>query len=135
MRTSGGEAWRSGTVSLSCTRQTVAASEMADDQRFAHLTTLACHELRTPLATVSGFARTLARLELADPAGEYVKMIEAAAAQIRELLEQLAIVARIETGRFDPVFGDVDSLELARAAAEELGEERVLVSGDRKSVV
>ena len=79
---------------------------------------------------MSGFARTLARLELADPAGEYVKMIEAAAAQIRELLEQLAIVARIETGRFDPVFGEVDSLELARAVAEELGEERVVVSGD-----
>jgi len=103
---------------------------MADDRRFAHLTSLACHELRTPLATVSGFARTLARLELAEPAGQYAGMIEQATAQIRELLEQLTIVSRIETGRFDPVLGEIDTLELARAAAEELGVDRVAVSGD-----
>jgi len=102
---------------------------LTDDRRFAQLTSIACHELRTPLATVSGFARTLARLELAEPAGQYAGMIEAAAAQLRDLLEQLTIVARIETGRFDPALGEIDTLELARAASEELGDDRVSVSG------
>ena len=33
----------------------------ADD--FPRLVSLACHDLRTPLATVFGFARTLVRME------------------------------------------------------------------------
>jgi len=107
---------------------------LTDDQRFAQLTSIACHELSTPLATVSGFARTLARLELAEPAGQYAGMIEAAAAQLRDLLEQLTIVARIETGRFDPALGEIDTLELARAASEELGDDRVSVSGSGSPV-
>lgn len=107
---------------------------MTDNRRFAHLTSLACHELRTPLATVSGFARTLARLELAEPAAQYAGMIEQATVQIRDLLEQLTIVTRIETGRFDPMLGEVDTLELCRVAAEELGDDRVSVSGNGASV-
>jgi len=86
--------------------------------------------MRTPLATVYGFARTLSRQDLGEPAGQYARMIEEATAQVRELLEQLAIVARIESGRFDPVLGEADSLELAKAAPLELGEERVHVSGE-----
>ena len=85
--------------------------------------------MRTPLATVYGFARTLSRQELGEPAGQYARMIEEATAQVKELLEQLAIVARIESGRFDPVLGEADSLELANAALVELGEDRVRVSG------
>ena len=107
---------------------------MPDDQRFARLTSLACHDMRTPLATVYGFARTLSRQELGEPAGQYARMIEEATAQVKELLDQLAIVARIESDRFDPVLGEADSLELARAAPAELGEERVVVSGEGATV-
>ena len=32
---------------------------MTDDNAFARLVSLACHDLRTPLATVHGFATTL----------------------------------------------------------------------------
>ncbi len=103
---------------------------MPDDQRFARLTSLACHDMRTPLATVYGFARTLSRLELGEPAEQYARMIEEATAQVKELLEQLAIVARIEAGRFDPVLGEADTLELAQAVPAELGGERVTVSGE-----
>lgn len=99
------------------------------DLRLARLAGIAAHDLRTPLATVYGFSRTLAGLELEEPAGRYVEMIEAASAQIGELLDQLSIVARIESGRFDPPFEVLDSLELARTAAEPLGDERVRVSG------
>jgi signal transduction histidine kinase len=103
---------------------------MASDTRFPELVSIACHDLRTPLATVYGFSRTLGRLELEGPASRYVEMIDAASDQLGELLDQLSLVTRIESGRFEPSLTEVDSLELARAAAAELGEERVLVSGD-----
>jgi signal transduction histidine kinase len=103
---------------------------MDNDTAFARLVSLACHDLRTPLATVSGFAKTLTRAgSLEDPAARYVAMIEAAAGQMAELLDELGIVARIEAGRYEPVLRDADTLELARSAAHELGEERVVVSG------
>jgi two-component system OmpR family sensor kinase len=103
---------------------------MTDSRTFAELAGVACHDLRTPLATVVGFARTLARLDLEAPASKYVEMIDAASGQIEDLLEHLAIVARIEAGRYDPRLEEIDSLELARAAADELEDSRVAVSGE-----
>ena len=103
---------------------------MRNDTSFARLVSLACHDLRTPLATVSGFATTLIRTgQLEDPTDRYVGMIETAAGQMAELLEQLGLVARIEGGRYEPALREVDTLALAHAAAEHLGEERVVVSG------
>jgi signal transduction histidine kinase len=96
---------------------------VAPEDSFARFVSLACHDLRTPLATVAGFAHTLDRREeLGDPAQRYVGMILAASEQIGELLEQLGLVARIEAGRYEPVLTEVDTLELARAAASALGE-------------
>lgn len=96
---------------------------MASGDSFAHLVALACHDLRTPLATVSGFAHTLERLEeLRPPADRYVEMILAGAEQMTELLEELALVARIESGRYQPALVEADTLELASAAAGRLGE-------------
>jgi signal transduction histidine kinase len=92
---------------------------------------LACHDLRTPLATVHGFARTLVGMEaIEDPARRYIGMIDSASDQLAELVEELALAARIEAGRYDPVLTETDTLELARAAADRLGAERVGVSGD-----
>jgi signal transduction histidine kinase len=96
---------------------------MALDDSFARLVSLACHDLRTPLATVSGFAHTIDRLEqLAPPADRYVEMILAGSEQMADLLEDLALVSRIESGRFEPVLVEVDTLELVQAAAAHLGE-------------
>jgi signal transduction histidine kinase len=103
---------------------------MGQDSRFPRLVSLACHDLRTPLATVHGFARTLARLELEDPARRYVEMIDTASQQLAELLDELSLVARIEAGQFEPRLADADSLELAQRAAQELEERTVSVSGD-----
>ena len=65
-----------------------------------------------------GFARTIERTqELEDPLARYLEMIGAAAAQMTELLETLSAVARIESGRYDPVVAEADTLDLARAAA------------------
>lgn len=92
---------------------------------------LACHDLRTPLATVHGFAHTLARGEgLDETAARYVGMIGSASGQLDELIDQLSVAARVEAGRYDPPLRTVDTLELTRAAAARLGEERVGVSGD-----
>jgi signal transduction histidine kinase len=103
---------------------------MAVDDRFARLVSLACHDLRTPLATVSGFAHTLERLEeLGPPADRYVEMILAGAEQMADLLEDLALVARIESGRFDPNLFESDTRELADAAAARL-EERASAAGE-----
>jgi signal transduction histidine kinase len=107
---------------------------MTDDKRFAELVSLACHDLRTPLATVFGFARTLGKTELEPPVDRYVEMIEAASMQLTDLLDELALVARIEAGRYEPRLTSVDSLELARAAAAELEEGRVAVEGTGATV-
>jgi signal transduction histidine kinase len=105
--------------------------KVTDNPRFPQLVSLAAHDLRTPLATVSGFAKTLTRAgELEEPAARYVQMIEAASDQIAELLDQLGLAARIEDGRYQPTLQEADTLELARAAAATLGEERVAVAGD-----
>ena len=108
---------------------------MPNDTSFARLVSLACHDLRTPLATVHGFTTTLARTtELAPPADRYLVMIEAASRQLAELLDELSLVARIEAGRYDPLLRDAETVELAGAAAERLGSDRVRVSGEGAAV-
>lgn len=108
---------------------------MQNDTSFARLVSLACHDVRTPLATVHGFARTLSRTaDLEPPADRYLEMIEAASSQIAELLDELSLAARLESGRYEPAVSETDTLEVAQAAAERLGPERVRVSGDGATV-
>jgi len=57
-------------------------------------------------------------------------MINAAATQLAELIDDLSVAARLVGDRYDPPLRPVDTLELAQSAAEQLGDERVLVSGD-----
>ncbi len=103
---------------------------MADNSSFSRLVSLAAHDLRTPLATVSGFAKTLNRSgELVEPASRYVEMIEAASAQMVELLDELGLAARIEGGRYSPTLRDADTRALADEAVARLGPERVRVEG------
>jgi signal transduction histidine kinase len=100
------------------------------DATFPSLVSLACHDLRTPLATVSGFAHTLARLnELGSPADRYVEMMIAASGELTELLDSLGLLARIEAGRYEPARVETDSLELAHAAAARLGDGLADVTG------
>jgi signal transduction histidine kinase len=86
---------------------------------FARLVSLACHDLRTPLATVQGFAKTLIRTD-AEPEqrARYLGIIDEASAELVELTDRLSLAARIEGGRYEPVLREADSLELARAADE-----------------
>jgi signal transduction histidine kinase len=105
------------------------------DTSFARLVSLACHDVRTPLATVHGFAATLTRTaNLEAPADRYVEIISAASAQMAELLDELSLVARIEAGRYEPVSRETDTLTLAQGAAARLGDDRVHVSGKGASL-
>jgi signal transduction histidine kinase len=108
---------------------------MKNDTSFARLVSLACHDVRTPLATVHGFAKTLTRtVDLEAPADRYVEMIEAASTQMAELLDELSLVARIEAGRYDPGLRETDTLRLAHGAADRLGDDRVKVSGEGATI-
>jgi signal transduction histidine kinase len=107
----------------------------AQDTSFARLVSLACHDLRTPLATVHGFARTIGRVtELEEPAARYLEMIESASGQLADLLDELGLAARIEAGRYEPTTTQVELGELVRAAAARLEEDMVRVEGDGEPV-
>lgn len=88
----------------------------AVSEDLSRLVSLACHDLRTPLATIQGFAKTLLRQDVGDPTARYLGIIDAAGDELVQLLDMLSIAARIEGGRYDPVLRTVDSLELAQAA-------------------
>ncbi len=102
---------------------------MSRSERFVQLAWIAAHDLQTPLATLRGFSRTLAARDLGETEKEYAEMMKEASAQAGQLVEELALVARIESGRYEPATRQVDSLELVRQAAEVLGADRVSVEG------
>ncbi len=96
------------------------------DEDFTRLVSLACHDLRTPLATIYGFARTLNRMEGQDErAARFLGMIEAASEQMTELLDDLGAAARIQGGRWEPVLREVDTLELVQG-----DDSRIAVEGE-----
>jgi signal transduction histidine kinase len=97
---------------------------------FPRLVSLACHDLRTPLATIYGFARTLNRMgEHDERTVRFLAMIEEAAEQLTVLLDELGVAARIEDGRWEPALLEADTLELARA-----DDERVAVEGSGATI-
>jgi len=116
--------------------QTYQGGCVPEDPGFAKLVSLACHDLRTPLATIFGFARTLSRAEGLQPTYVgYSEMIEAASDQLGELIDELSLAARIESGRYDPKLERVSTDDLAAAAVENLGADRVSVSGQGEEVL
>ena len=61
---------------------------MTENAEFPRVVSLACHDLRTPLATIYGFARTLTRAgEVDERALRFLTMIEQASEQMTELLD------------------------------------------------
>jgi hypothetical protein len=59
----------------------------------------------------------------------YVGLMVEGSTQIADLLERLALIARIERGSYAPTRQSLDSLELVRAAAELVGVGEVAVDG------
>lgn len=101
-----------------------------DANRFPRLVSLACHDLRTPLATIYGFARTLSRGEALDERTvRFLGMIEEASEQMTEMLDELGTAARIAGKRWEPALREVDTLDLARS-----DDERIETSGRGETV-
>ena len=90
---------------------------------FPSLVSLACHDLRTPLATVQGFAKTMLRKDELDEEkrARYLGLIDAASDELVVLLDLLSLAARVEDGRYDPVLREADSLALAPEGASGTG--------------
>jgi signal transduction histidine kinase len=100
------------------------------EDRFPRVVSLACHDLRTPLATIFGFARTLTRTgDLDERTMRFLGMIEEASEQMTELLDEVGVAARIEGGRWEPVVRQVDTVELATS-----DDERVVTEGDGETI-
>jgi signal transduction histidine kinase len=105
--------------------------------RFPRIVSLACHDLRTPLATVYGFARTLTRSgELDERSARFIGMIEEASEQMTQLLDELGVAARIQGERWEPALVEADTVELATSEDERVSAEGkgALVETDRESV-
>src|SRR5262249_38739189 len=64
----------------------------------------------------------------------YLTLIDAAASQLGEIIDDLGAVARIEGGRFEPAAEPVNSLDLVTMAADDLGNGFVRVSGSGAAV-
>lgn len=107
------------------------AAERSDQSKTAFLAQMS-HELRTPLNAIIGFSDVM-RSEIFGPIGsrryaEYVGHIETSARHLKDLIERVLDVSRIEQGTLqvapqdsDPVVPIQEALEMVRPSAEEAG--------------
>jgi hypothetical protein len=96
---------------------------------FPAIISRACHDLRTPLASAFGFARTLERLGAVEgDNARYLSLVVEATQELGRLIDCLALLARAEDGRI--------VLERSPVASGELAAEAIaLVPGGRLSLV
>ena len=96
-----------GTVQDSTARRAAAAAEQARQVAEAAsaaksaLLAQVSHELRTPLSVMLGFAQLLTLDTLSPAQSEHVQRLMRAGQHLRELVNELLDVARIEAGRLD----------------------------------
>ena len=108
------------------------------------------HELRTPVASIAAAAETL--LDASpdrEDAGQLTALIARQASRMRDLIEDLTDLSRIESGAIELAWEPVPLLALVREVAEDLapravprrvivraeGDDSLLVSGDRRRLV
>jgi signal transduction histidine kinase len=100
---------------------------------FESLVELACHDLRTPLAAVNGFTKTILRAgEVSDV--RFVELIDEAAGQMTVLVEQLGLAARIAAGQYEPHLVEASTLELAAASGVPAAGEGAAIETDADTV-
>lgn len=106
----------------------------------ADFVSLVSHELRSPMATVIGSARTLQarwRELQPDQRDSFLALIADETNRLATLIADVLDTSRIEAGTFSYVFDDVDLAELVRevAAAAEVGQDEVPVRATVADVV
>lgn len=100
----------------------LAEIERASESKSAFLRTMS-HEMRTPLNSVIGFADLLASGlvgELTEEQAKQVGMIRDAGRHLLELVNQTLDLARIEAGRLDFSFEDLDACDVVASVVESL---------------
>ncbi len=121
------------------------AARQASEMKLRHFVADASHELRTPLAAIRGYAELSRphRAEAPPQMAHAMDRVESAAERMTSLVEDLLLLARLDTGRpVEPEAVDLSELMIgavsdAHAAAPDhtwrldLPEEPVQVDGDR----
>jgi len=82
------------------------------------------HELRTPLTSISGYVELLRDAEpddLSDAQRRMLEVIARNARRLRELIEDILTLSRIENGGFRSEPGEVDFARVIERALEEVG--------------
>ena len=82
------------------------------------------HELRTPLTSISGYVELLRDAgpeELSDAQQRMLEVIARNARRLRELIEDILTLSRIESGGFRSEPGEVDFSQVIERALEEIG--------------
>ena len=80
---------------------------------------LASHELRTPLNSILGFAQVMQMVDLdADQRADSVEQIVSAGRHLRDLIDQLLDLSRIESGQLSVDAVPVDAAEVVGEALE-----------------
>lgn len=92
----------------------------------------ACHELRSPLAVVYGFARMLeGNEELSAAHQKYIEQIALGAERLDTMLDDLAKLGRVASSRMKPVIEEVSLREVAQdMRSKAINEKRVRVESD-----
>jgi signal transduction histidine kinase len=111
-------------VHLRRERSTVAELEELSRLK-TELVAMASHEVRTPLASIIGYAGALRQLPAAavDPSKrqEFLNIIERQARRLLNLVERLLTASRLESGRYVTTLGSVQLRELCHEVVEGLG--------------
>jgi PAS domain S-box-containing protein len=106
---------------------------------------MAAHELRTPLTVISGYLSIL-REGAFGPApprwDDPLRILDQKAAELRRLVDDLLLAARLETDRLDAASQPIDLREIVEQAAQAaddvpevlLPQDPVVISGDREQV-
>jgi len=106
---------------------------------------MAAHELRTPLTVISGYLSILREGAFGpapSPWGEPLRILDAKANELRRLVDDLLLAARLETERFEAAHEVVDLREVVEQVAQTaevapelvLPEDAVMVRGDREQL-
>ena len=103
---------------------------------------MAAHELRTPLTVISGYLSILREGAFGTspmPWKEPLRILDRKATELRRLVDDLLLAARLETGRLLSVLESVDLREVVELAGLEapevaLPEAPVMVQGDREQL-